>query len=115
MHAAKRLKHVTGVTSLRLTPVEEKRVNEVARAQGLTKSQWLRRTVLNAVSCPPEIRLVLSEVLALRALTLALHAAALPNSEGLIRNAINHADARKIADADSRIATLAMLQTEPPA
>ena len=106
MHSSNRLKTLTASITAKLTPAEEKRVAAAAEAQGVTRSQWLRRTVLNAVSCPPETRLVLSEVLALRALTLALHAAALPNSEALIRGAINHADARKSADADNRIATL---------
>jgi RNA:NAD 2'-phosphotransferase (TPT1/KptA family) len=62
--------------------------------------------ILNALDTPPEIQLLLSEFLALRALVLALNAEALQGSkltEQRIAAMIQQADAKKYAMAESRI------------
>jgi hypothetical protein len=103
MNAAKRSAALTEYASLRLTPEEDKRVAEAAERQGLTRSQWLRRTVLQAVSYPPEIRLALAELMALRAIILGLHSVGTPGQESIIKQVADYADSTKFAKADNRI------------
>ena len=103
MKPASRPKTLTGCLSLRLTPEEEKLITEAAEREGISRSQWLRQAVLGALSCPPEARLLLAEVMAVRALMLALHSAAVPGSDQLIKAAVAHADATRYAAADNRI------------
>lgn len=106
MKPQKRTRELTGVTSLRLTPAEEQKVLDAAGKRGLTKSQWLRQTVLNAVDGAPESRALLAEFMALRAVILPLHAELLKGgkiTDGLIADILKQADARKYALAASRI------------
>jgi hypothetical protein len=106
MYAAKRAKSLTGVAGVRLTSAEQTRVDRRANEAGLTKSEWCRQVILNALDTPPEIQLLLSEFLALRALVLALNAEALQGSkltEQRIAAMIQQADAKKYAMAESRI------------
>jgi hypothetical protein len=106
MYAAKRAKSLTGVAGVRLTSAEQARVDQRANEAGLTKSEWCRQVILNALDTPPEIQLLLSEFLALRALVLALNAEALQGNkltEQRITAMIQQADAKKYAMAESRI------------
>jgi hypothetical protein len=110
MNGAKRPVVLTEYASLRLTPEEDKQVAEAAEKQGLTRSQWLRRTVLQAVACPPEMRLALAELMALRAIVLGLHSVSMPGQESIIKQVADYADSTKFAKADNRI--LAMHREE---
>lgn len=106
MHSGKRRKTLTGVAGVRLTPAEDDRVKHCAEGTGLTKSEWCRQVILNALDAPPETRLLLSEFLALRALVLALHTDVLQGyklTEQRIAAAIQQVDGKKFAMADSRI------------
>lgn len=106
MHSAKRSKSLTGVAALRLTSAEHAQVERRANEAGLTKSEWCRQVILNALETPPETRLLLSEFLAVRALVLALHTEALQGtklSEQRIAAMIQQADAKKHAMAENRI------------
>lgn len=106
MRASKREKALTEYISARLTPDEGKRLWERAKATGLTKSEWCRRVILNALDTPPETRLLLSEFLALRALVLALNTEALQGNklnEQRVATMIQQAEAKKYAMAENRI------------
>ncbi len=106
MHTSNRGKILAGSATAKLTRDEEWRVKACAESAGLTKSEWCRRVILNALDTPPEIQLLLSEFLALRALVLALNAEALQGSkltEQRIAAMIQQADAKKYAMAESRI------------
>jgi hypothetical protein len=102
MHA-RRPKTLTGVTSLRLTPAEETKVTEAAAERGLTKSQWLRQTILRAVKGSEDTRLVLAELLASRAVLLRLLAEISqgnPVTDPVIRKLLEEANLHKYAMAD---------------
>ena len=106
MHATKRPKSLTRVAAVRLTSAEHARVERRANEAGLTKSEWCRQVMLNALDTPPETQLLLSEFLALRALVLTLHTEALQGNkltEQRIAAMIQQADAKKYAMADNRI------------
>jgi hypothetical protein len=68
----RRTKSLTGVTSLRLTPDEEAQVAEASAQRGLTKSEWLRQTILRTLKGSPDTRLILAEVIGARAVVVSL-------------------------------------------
>jgi hypothetical protein len=106
MHSSKRPRALTEYISARLTPEEGKRLRERAETAGLTKSEWCRQVILNSLDTLPDTQLLLSEFLALRTLVLALHTDTLQGnklSEQRIAAAIQQAEAKKHAMADSRI------------
>jgi hypothetical protein len=106
MQIGKRQKTLTGVAALRLTSTEDSRIKRCAEAAGLTKSEWCRQVILNALDTPPETELLLSEFLALRALILTLHTDAVQGNkltEQRLTAAIQQAEAKKFAMADNRI------------
>ena len=106
MYSSKRERILAGSATAKLTRDEEGRVKAQADNAGLTKSEWCRRVILNALDTPPETQLLLSEFLALRALLLALHTEALQGgqvTEQRIAAMIQQADARKYAMAENRI------------
>jgi hypothetical protein len=106
MHTSNRGKILAGSATAKLTRDEEGRVKACADNAGLTKSEWCRRVILNALDTPPEIQLLLSEFLALRALVLALNAEALHGNkltEQRIAAMIQQADAKKYSMAENRI------------
>lgn len=72
----------------------------------MTKSEWCRQVILNALGTPPETQLLLSEFLALRTLVLTLHTEALQGNkltEQRIAALIQQAEAKKYAMAENRI------------
>jgi predicted DNA-binding protein len=106
MHASQRTKTLTNYVSSRLTQEEEDRIKDLARKAGITKSEWCRRAILQALDAGPDTRLVLSELLALRRILMALQ---LDSVQGLrlnelrLQEIVNEAESKKIALADSRI------------
>ncbi|MBV9300990.1 MAG: hypothetical protein JOY62_07095 [Acidobacteriaceae bacterium] len=117
MHSGKRPKTLTGVAALRLTLLEDKHVKRCAEAAGLTKSEWCRRVILNALDTPPETQLLLSEFLAMRAVFLALHTEALQGNkltEQRIAAMIQQAEAKKYAMAENRIRAFQATQKTMP-
>jgi hypothetical protein len=105
----KRTKTLTGVTSLRLTPDEEKQIARAADERGLTKSQWLRQTILQALKGSPESLVMLAELMALRAVILPLHAEILKGNrltDAFIAETLKQADARKYTMAENRLLAL---------
>ena len=106
MRSSTRQRTLTEYISARLTADEGKRLRERTEATGITKSEWCRRVIRNALETPPETQLLLSEFLAVRALMLALHTEALQGNkltEQRIAAMIQQADARKYAMAENRI------------
>lgn len=106
MYKRNRLKVLTATASAHLATDEEQRVKERAAQAGLSKSEWCRQVILNALDTPPETELLLSEFLALRALILTLHTDAVQGNkltEQRITAAIQQAEAKKYAMADNRI------------
>lgn len=72
----------------------------------MTKSEWCRQAILNALDVPSETRIVLAEFMALRAVLLMLHTDLLQGREVTkerIALALQQSDAKKYAMADNRI------------
>lgn len=109
MQAAKRIKSLSNCVSARLTPEEEDLIDEQSRQSGLTKSEWCRRVILQALETSPESRLLLSELLALRRILMALQLDGihgLPLTELRLQQVVDEAESKKFALADSRILAL---------
>jgi hypothetical protein len=106
MYKATRSKVLTGTASAHVTREEEQRVRQRADEAGLTKSEWCRQVLLNALEAPQEVRLMLSELLALRVIVLRLHLDLIegdqPTKERL-KEILERADATKHALAEQRI------------
>ncbi|MGI9072853.1 MAG: plasmid mobilization protein [Bryobacteraceae bacterium] len=106
MHKATRSKVLTGTASAHVTRDEEQRVRQRAAEAGLSKSEWCRQALLQALEAPPETRLLLSELLALRMIVLRLHLDLIdgdqPTKERL-NEILERADATKHALAEQRI------------
>ncbi|HEX7362242.1 MAG TPA: hypothetical protein VF283_17260 [Bryobacteraceae bacterium] len=106
MHSAKRPKTLTEYIGARLTPVEGEQVRERADQAGLTKSEWCRQVVLEALETGPETRLLLAELMALRKIFLTLHKEAVEGGElsaQRVKAVVEDAEATKHAMADQRI------------
>jgi len=73
MYAAKRTKLRTRSVTAKVSPEEESLLKQRANAGGVTLSEWSRQVLLEAVCGSQEIRLLLSELLALRMIVLRLH------------------------------------------
>jgi hypothetical protein len=91
------------------TKLTEDEYAGIAAAAGtLTISEWVRATVLVAATGEPAERVILAELLALRAILLTLHFA-VAAGEGLTAEAmqrlIDRADQDKLAKAQARLAT----------
>jgi hypothetical protein len=106
MHKGTRPKALTGTASAHVTREEEQRVRQRAAEAGLTKSEWCRRVLLQALEAPQETRLLLSELLALRMIVLRLHLDLIegdqPTKERM-KEILERADATKCALAEQRI------------
>ena len=93
----------------RMTPEEAKQISHAAAATGVTVSEWVRRSLLEAADCPPWARLLLGEFLALRSVVVDLQRDLMqgvkPSTERT-KAILEVADTRKFALADGRIATL---------
>lgn len=104
-----RLKQLHGNVTARVSATEAERIKAAAAAAGLTVSDWVRRTMLEAMDCPPWARLLLAEFLALRSVLVDLQAAGIqgtkPSTEHL-KAVLDVADQRKFAQADGRLLTL---------
>src|SRR4051794_15466395 len=108
MHASSTSKTLIASITAKLTPKEELLIKEQAKSEGLRASEWCRRALVNAAECPPEMRLVLSEILAVRKVFLALMLDLIQGqkpTESRIREVVDNAEATKFAMADSRIQT----------
>ncbi|MGH9622752.1 MAG: plasmid mobilization protein [Bryobacteraceae bacterium] len=106
MHSAKRQKTLTEYIGARLTPAEGGQVRERAEEAGLTKSEWCRQVVLEALETGPETRLLLAELMALRKIFLTLHKEAVEGGElsaQRVKTVVEDAEATKHAMADQRI------------
>jgi len=106
LHGSKRPKTLTGSATAKLTPAEETLVKEAAAAAGLTKSEWCRQVLLQAVHSCPETRLVLAELCALRVIFLRLHLDLIDGQEpskDRLNELLGQADATKYSLADKRI------------
>lgn len=106
MHSSNRRKTLTGSATAKLTEAEETLVKQAAAASGLTKSEWCRQVLLQAINTCPETRLVLSELLALRVILLRLHLDLIDGQEPTkerLSELFNQADATKYSLADKRI------------
>ena len=104
-----RQKHLYNSVGTRMTPEEAKRVTDSAAAAGVTVSEWVRRSLLEAADCPPWARLMLSEFLALRSVVVDLQRDLMqgvkPSTER-VKAILDVAETRKFAQADGRLATL---------
>lgn len=103
MHAGKRSRTLTGLIGVRLLPAEVSQVEEAAEQAGVTKSAWLRQTILRAVKGPEDTRTVLAELLAFKSIVLRVLA---ESSKGVavtdpfIRRLLDEAETHKYALAD---------------
>ncbi len=108
MHKPTLPKLRTANATARLTPDEEERIRQHAIDCGLTKSEWCRQVLLEALEASPGTRLVLSEVLALRTVILRLYADSLQEvtpSDTQLFAVMKAADTEKFNQADRRIQT----------
>jgi hypothetical protein len=97
---------LTGSATAKLTAAEENLVKHAADAAGLTKSEWCRQVLLQAIHTCPETRLVLAELCALRVIFLRLHLDLIDGQEpskDRLNELLSQADATKYSLADKRI------------
>ena len=81
-------------------------VKQRADVAGLTRSEWCRQALLQALEAPPETRLLLSELLALRMILLRLHLDLIDGDQPTkerVKEILERADATKHALAEQRI------------
>jgi hypothetical protein len=106
LHGARRPKTLTGSATAKLTRNEEALIRQQADEAGLTKSEWCREVLLQALAVRPETRLLLSELLALRMIVLRLQLDLIegrqPTNERL-KEVLDRAEASKHALAEQRI------------
>ena len=106
MHKPTRAKTLTASASVKVTVDEEKRIREHAASCGLTKSEWCRQVLLEALEASQGTRLLLSEFLALRSVVLRLHADLLQGldcSDARLKAILDRADLDKFNQAENRI------------
>lgn len=106
MHKATRSKTLTGTVTAHVTAKEEQCMKDRAAALGLTKSEWCRQVLLQAIDAGPEARLLLAELMAVRKIFLKLHADALEGQESTaqrMKAIVEEAEATKHAMATQRI------------
>lgn len=106
MHKSIRLKTLTANATAKLTAEEERRIREQATRCGLTKSEWCRQVLLEALDASQGTRLLLSEFLALRSVFLRLHADVLQGidcSDARLKAILDRADLDKFSQAENRI------------
>ena len=103
----KRTKVLTGVTGIcGLRRRKEPGRRAAAEAAGLTKSQWLRQTILQALRGSQDTRLILAEVIGARAVVVSL-LGRLSNgiqiTDEVIKAVIDQVNLLKSAAAEKRI------------
>ncbi len=106
MHKAIRAKTLTANATAKLTVEEERRIRAQATSCGLTKSEWCRQVLLEALDASQGTRLLLSELLALRTVVLRLHADLLQGldcSDARLKAILDRADLDKFNQAENRI------------
>ncbi|MGA8025571.1 MAG: hypothetical protein WB992_00380 [Bryobacteraceae bacterium] len=113
MYAAKRTKLRTRSVTAKVSTEEESLLKQRAKAEGVTLSEWSRQVLLEAVCGSQEIRLLLSELLALRMIVLRLHLDLIEGDQPTkerVKEILERADATKHALAEQRIQSV-RLQT----
>ncbi len=106
VHKGQRLKTLTANATAKLTFDEEQRIRKHATECGLTKSEWCRQVLLEALDASQGTRLLLSEFLALRTVFLRLHADLLQGidpSDARLKAVLDRADLDKFNQAENRI------------
>ena len=106
MHKNARIKTLSTTASTKVTPEEDRRIREQATNCGLTKSEWCRQVLLEALDASQGTRLLLSEFLALRSVVLRLHADLLQGvdcSDARLKAILERADLDKSDQAENRI------------
>jgi hypothetical protein len=108
VHKPQRLKTLTANATAKVTLDEEQRIRKHAMECGLTKSEWCRQVLLEALEASQGTRLLLSEFLALRTVFLRLHADLLQGidaSDARLKAVLDRADLDKFNQAENRINT----------
>jgi hypothetical protein len=105
MHAAStRPKTLTASITAKVTADEEKLFRGLAQKAGLSPSEWCRRMLINAASCPRETRLVVEEIAAVRSIVSALFGVYVGQEKwAMVNQASREADGRKAAKAEKAI------------
>ena len=106
MYASKRTKLRTRSVTAKVSPEEECLLKQRANADGVTLSEWSRQVLLEAVCGSQQIRLLLSELLALRMIVLRLHLDLIEGDQPTkerVKEILERADATKHALAEQRI------------
>ena len=109
--AQKRSLEMHGARSLRR---KRRNIRERAAAAGLTKSEWCRKVILDAMELPPWGRIVLSEILALRKILLGLNLELIHGSaitERRLRAIVEDAEVTKSAWRKRRLQKINTHQT----
>jgi mobilization protein NikA len=105
-----RPKQLPSHLTARVTQPEAERIKGAATRAGLSVSEWTRRTLVEAVDCPPWARLMLGEFLALRSVVVDLQRDLIqrtPATTDRVKAILETADQRKLALADARLLSLA--------
>ena len=104
-----RPKQLPSHLTARVTQPEAERIKAAATRAGLSVSEWTRRTLIEAVDCPPWARLMLGEFLALRSVVVDLQRDLIqsvkPSAER-VKAILEVADQRKLALADGRLLSI---------
>ncbi len=106
MYASKRTKLRTRSVTAKVTPEEESVLKQRANADGVTLSERSRQVLLDGVCGSQEIRLLLSEVLALRMIVLRLHLDLIEGDQPTkerVEEILERADATKHTLAEQRL------------
>ena len=106
MKAKTRTRKFESVVAVRLSEDQARQLTERAKQASQSASQWSRQVILDCLQTPPETRVVLEEIMAIRKILLALkldgiHGLAL--SEDRLRFLIEQAETTKAAMAENRI------------
>jgi hypothetical protein len=113
MHKSNRPRTLTSTVTVHVKPSEDDLLQERATDVGLTRSEWCRQALLDALEVTADSKLVLSELLALRKILILLlkdQCDGRKLSNERLREAVEQAEATKFAMAESRIRQLSVQQ-----
>jgi hypothetical protein len=109
MRASKRIKTQTRSVTAKVTPECELALKRRAEQSGMSLSEYARHTLLASLNASADIRLLLSELLALRKIFILLQVDSCEGkklSEQRLRYVVDQAEATKFSMADGRIRNL---------
>lgn len=107
---------LTKSITAKVAEAEEKRLRDLAAEQGLTLSEWTRKTLLQAADFPQPERILLEEIEAVRSLCLTAYAQVagvkVEEVEAFYKRVNRQLDQQKQAKADQRMLESQTQQTQ---